>query len=195
VRESFLVFTIVAKSTSTTPSPIQQVAGFSTFDMRLPSDSGSGGLQQRLLCAHGRFAAALSSCRAAQLNSSYGRDPAVRRLEVELRQTTRSRHLSSYHHTWANVCIRVTAKHPGTTPWARVCRPTVKVDSLCRVQLGGADHDHKLRSEANPIRRNAARHWHNPHVQRSVFGLTPPDEKSVESSKRLRAPAEYPCGI
>jgi hypothetical protein len=23
----------------------------------------------------------------------------------------------------------------------------VKVDSLCRVRLGGADHDHKLRSE------------------------------------------------
>ena len=194
MRESFLVFTIAAKSTSTAPSPIQQVAGFSTFDMRLPSDSGSGGLQQRLLCAHGRFAAALSSCRAAQLNSSYGRDPAVRRLEVELRQTTRSRHLSSYHHTWANVCIRVTAKHPGTTPWARVCRPTVKVDSLCRVQLGGADHD----TSCAP-RRTLFVEWsrprHNPHAQRSVFGLTPPAEKSVESSKRLRAPAEYPCGI
>ena len=42
MHESFLVFTIAADSTSTTPSPIQKGAGFSTFDMRLPSDSGSG---------------------------------------------------------------------------------------------------------------------------------------------------------
>jgi hypothetical protein len=35
--------------------------------------------------------------------------------QVERRCPTRSRHLSSYQHTWANVGIRVTARRPGTT--------------------------------------------------------------------------------
>jgi len=29
--------------------------------------------------------------------------------------STRSRHLSSHHHTWTNVCIRATARRPRTT--------------------------------------------------------------------------------
>ena len=34
---------------------------------------------------------------------------------TERQLSIRSRHLSSYRHIWANVCIRATARQPGTT--------------------------------------------------------------------------------